>query len=146
MAWHSSAWHGSAYAGDLEVAVEDLPRRRYARKSASGIAVAAGGLGREGSKGASSRTAVHAIWHAAAQPPASRPGIWAGGSHSFVGNLDLQRLCADARPGALAVAAVAAAEPTITMAGQQVRNLPRAAGSSPWHQEKRKPTRVCVAT
>ncbi|PON27549.1 hypothetical protein TGAM01_v203316 [Trichoderma gamsii] len=49
MAWHGSAWHGSAYAGDLEVAVKDVPRRRYARKSASGIAVAAGGLGREGS-------------------------------------------------------------------------------------------------
>ncbi|EHK45023.1 uncharacterized protein TrAtP1_003230 [Trichoderma atroviride] len=45
---HCMAWHGSAYAGDLEVAVKDLPSS-YARKSASGIAVAAGGLEREGS-------------------------------------------------------------------------------------------------
>lgn len=41
------------------------------------------------------------------------------------GHLDLQRLCADARHGALAVAAVAAAEPTSTIASQQVRSLPR---------------------
>ncbi|KAL6907064.1 hypothetical protein GGI43DRAFT_396557 [Trichoderma evansii] len=119
------AWHGSAYAGDFKVAVEDLPRPRYVRKSASGIAVAAGGLGREGSF-----LQETYYLHVAAQPPA--PARDLGRRQPFIrGHLDRQRLCADARHGAVAVAAVAAAEPTTTITNQEARNLPRGCRYSP---------------